>query len=103
MAAQFSVSIPFISNLLRRKRLTGSVAALPHRSGPAPVLGPVQLQQLDGLLRQQPDATLDELRQQLAAQGGPAVSRATVGRAVVGLDWRRKKRVFTPPSATLSA
>ena len=74
VAGQFRVSIPFISQLLRGKPTTGLVAALPHRSGPAPLLGPVALQQLTELLHQ---------------QGGPAVSRPTLGRAVVGLHWRR--------------
>ena len=58
--------------------------------------------ELVACLRQQPDATLDELRVWVAALGGPAVSPATMGRAVQALDWRRKKRASTPPSATPS-
>jgi len=41
---------------------------------------------LAACLRQQPDATLDELRVWVAALGGPAVSPATMGRAVQALE-----------------
>lgn len=102
VAAQFSVSVSFISKLLRRQRTSGSPQALPHRGGPAPVLGEAARRQLTACLRQQPDATLAELGQALVAVGGPAVRRATLGRAVAGLDWRRKKRVSMLPSATAS-
>ena len=53
-------------------------------------------------LRQQPDATLDALRVWVAALGGPAVSVATMGRAVQAVGWRQKKRAPTPPGATPS-
>ncbi len=100
VAAQFSVSVSFVEKLLHRQRTAGSVAALPPRSGPAPVVDAAAQLGLVACLRQQPDATLDELRVWLAALGGPAVSRATLGRAVQALDWRRKKRASTPPNAT---
>ena len=100
VAAQFSVSVSFVAKLERRQRTNGNVAALPGGRGPAPGLGAAALVQLGDCLRQTPDATLDELRAWLAALGGPAVSRSALGRAVQGLDWRRKKRASTPPSAT---
>ena len=79
------------------------MAALPHRSGPAPLLDAAARAELVACLRQQPGATLDELRVWVAALGGPAVSPATMGRAVQAVDWRRKKRASTPPSATPNA
>ena len=100
VAARFCVSVSFVEKL--RQRASGSVAALPHRNGPAPLLDAAARAELGACLRQQPDATLDELRVWLAALGGPAVSVATVGRAVQALDWRRKKRASTPPNATPS-
>ncbi len=39
----------------------------------------------------QPDATLDELRQQLAAVGGPVLCRTACWNAVQALGWDRKK------------
>ena len=100
VAAQFSVSVSFVAKLLRHQRQSGSLVALPHRSRPAPSLDASARTDLAACLRQQPDATLDELRVWVAALGGPAVSPATMGRAVQALDWRRKKRASTPPSAT---
>lgn len=102
VAARFGVSASFVHKLAQRQRTRGSVVALPHRGGPAPLLTEAARHQLLACLRQQPDATLDELRVWLAAVGGPAVSRATLGRAVQRLDWRRKKNTCTPPSATPS-
>ena len=100
VAGQFSVSISFVAKLLRRHRTSGSAAALPPGCGPAPGVDAAARDQLTACLRQTPDATLDELRTWLAALGGPAVSRSALGRAVHGLDWRRKKRASTPPNAT---
>ncbi len=100
VAAQFSVSESFVHKLRRRQRTSGSLVALPQRSGPAPCLDAAARVQVAACLRQEPDATLDELCVWLAAIGGPAVSQTTLWRAVQALDWRRKKRAFTPPSAT---
>ena len=37
VAARFYVSVSFVEKLRQRQRTTDSVAALPHRSGPAPL------------------------------------------------------------------
>ena len=102
VAAQFSVSVSFVEKLLQRQRTSGSLALLPLRGGPAPCLDASSRADVVACLRQQPDATLDELRVWMAALGGPAVSVATMGRAVQAVGWRRKKRASTPPSATPS-
>ena len=99
VAAQFSVSVSLVAKLLQRQRISGSLAALPRRSGPTSRLDAPTRVQLGACVRQQLGATLDELCVWLAAVGGPSVSRATLGRAVQVLDWRRKKRASTPPSA----
>ena len=103
VAAPFSVSVSFVAKLLQCQRASGSLAALPHRSGPVPCLDASARAEVVACLRQQPDATLDELRVWVAVLGGPTVSPATMGRAVQALDWRRKKRASTPPSATPTA
>ena len=103
VAAQFSVSVSFVEKLLQRQRTRGSLAPLPLRGGPAPCLDASSRAGVVACLRQQPDATLDELRVWVAALGGPAVSVATMGRAVQAVGWRRKKRASTPPSATPTA
>ena len=100
VAARFSVSLSFVNKLRQRQRTSGTVALLPHRGGPAPLLDAVARAQLAACVAAQPDATLDELRVHLAAHGGPAVGRTTGWQALQALDLRRKERVFTPPSAT---
>ena len=102
VAAQFSVSVSFVEKLLQRQRTRGSLASLPLRGGPEPSLDASNRADVVACLRQQPDATLDELCVWVAALGGPAVSPATMGRAVQALDWRRKKSASTPLSATPS-
>ena len=102
VAAQFSVSVSFVEKLLQRQRTSGSLAPLPLRGGPAPCLDASSRADVVACLRQQPDATLDELRVWMAALGGSAVSVSTMGRAVQAVGWRRKKRASTPPSATPS-
>ena len=102
VAAQFRVSVSFIYKLRRRQRTSGSLAALPHRGGPAPLLDAAARVQLAACVARQPDATLAELRAQLAAEGGPAVGQTTAWKTLQALDLRRKKRVSTLPSATLN-
>ena len=41
VATQFSVSVSFVEKLLHRHRTSGSLVALPPRSGPAPLLDAV--------------------------------------------------------------
>ena len=103
VATRFAVSVSFVNQLLKRQRTSGSVAALPRRGGPAPRLQEVDRQRLAACVAAHPDATLAELSQQLVAAGSPAVGQTVLWQTLKALDWRRKKRVCTPPSATPSA
>ena len=99
VAARFCVSASFIEKL--RQWAGGSVAVRPHRRGPVPLLGAAARAELGACLRQQPDATLDELCGWVAALGGPAVRVATMGR---GRRWTgSEKKASTPPGVTPSA
>ena len=103
VANRFSVSVSFVEKLLKRQRRSGSLAALPRRGGPAPRLTEADCQRLSACVAARPDATLEELRQQLAAAGGPTVGRTLVWQTLQALNWRRKKNSCTPPSETPSA
>lgn len=103
VASRFAVSTSFVEKLLQRQRRTGSLAALPHRGGPAPRLQEADRQRLMACVAAQPDATLAELNQQLVAAGSPAVGQTVLWQTLQALDLRRKKRVCMRPSATLSA
>ena len=65
VAARFHVSIWFGQKVQQRPHVRGpgaAGAALPPRGGPAPLLNQAAELLLVACLRQQPDATLDELR-----------------------------------------
>ena len=102
VAARFCVSLSFANKLLRRQRTSGSVAELPRHPGPAPRLDAAGDQRLLACLKAQPDATLAEIGQALAAAGGPSLQRTAVWEAVERLGWGRKKKASTPQNATPS-
>jgi transposase len=89
IARRFVVSLSFVVRLLQIHRRTGSIAPKPHRGGHPPALGPEELERLRELVRQQPDATLEELRQRL----GVPCSTAAICRALDKLALPRKKKV----------
>src|SRR5215831_18058332 len=89
IARRFRVSISFVTRLLRLHRTTGSVRPRPHGGGNPAMLGPEDLERLRELIRQQPDATLEECRQRL----GLSCSLMTISRALRKLGLPRKKKV----------
>jgi transposase len=90
IARRFRVSVSFISRLLGLRRQTGSLAPRPHGGGRRPALDAPGLGRLRQLVREQPDATLDELAQRL----GRGCSRMAVWRALRRLKITRKKKVL---------
>jgi transposase len=89
IAERFLVSISFVTRLLQLHRTTGSVRPRPHGGGHPAVLTPEDLQRLRGLIRDRPDATLEECRRHL----GSSCSLATISRALSRLGLPRKKKV----------
>jgi transposase len=89
IAGRFLVSVSFITRLLQLYRSTGSLEPRPHGGGNPAVLGPEELEQLRELVRQQPDARLDELRQRL----GVSCSLMTISRALRKLGLPRQKKI----------
>jgi len=89
IARRFLVSLSFVTRLLHLYRSTGSLQPRPHGGGNPAKLGPRDLERLRELVRQQPDATLEELRQRL----GVSCSMMTIARALRKLGLPRKKKV----------
>jgi transposase len=96
VARVFGVTRKCLSALLRRRRQTGSVAPSPHGGGQAAVYVGARLAELQRLVRQQPDATLEELREQTGAD----CSVVTVHNTLKRLGLRFKKKRSTPVSKT---
>src|SRR3954470_6438272 len=89
IARRFLVSVSFVTRLLRLHRSTGSLEPKPHGGGNPAALGPEDLERLRELVRKQPDATLEELRQRL----GGSCSLMTISRALCKLGLPRKKKI----------
>src|SRR4051794_9915250 len=89
IARRFLVSVSFVTRLLRTHRDTGALEPKPHGGGNPAVLTPGDLERLRDLIRQQPDATLEECRQQL----GLSCSTMTISRALRQSGLPRKKKI----------
>jgi transposase len=89
IAERFLVSASFVTRLLQLHRSTGSVEPRPHGGGHPAVLTPEDFERLRELIRDRPDATLEECRDHL----GPSCSLATISRALSKLGLPRKKKI----------
>ena len=88
VATKYSVSESWVRRLKQRRRQTGEITARPSVHGPKPSWD-AYADQLREAIRQTPDATLNELRQQLRL----TVALSTLWRAVAALGWSVKKRL----------
>jgi transposase len=89
IADRFLVSVSFVTRLLQLHRATGSVGPRPHGGGNPAALTPEDLQRLRELIRDRPDATLEECRRHL----GSSCSLATISRALSQLGLPRKRKI----------
>lgn len=99
VAALFGVSRAFLEQLLRRRRTTGDIAPRPHAGGRQPRCDAAALALVRQFVREQPDATLEELRAQLHHRRGLRLSVATMCRVLQRLGLPRKKSPSMPPNA----
>lgn len=90
IAERFLVNVSTVVRLLKRRRQTGSADPKPHAGGRQPALGPDDTKRLRELIRKQPDATLEELRERL----GVDCSVMAISRALKKLRITRKKKVL---------
>lgn len=90
IAERFFVNVSTIVRLMKQHRQTGSAEPNPHGGGRPAALDAELLERLTTLVREQPDATLGELRQRL----GISCSVAAISRALKKLKFTRKKKVL---------
>ena len=69
LAARFCVNVSTITRLLQLRRQTGSSDPGPHGGGTTPTLDQEGPERLRALVREDPDATLEALRQRLGVDG----------------------------------
>jgi transposase len=96
IAATFGVSQSFLYKLLRQRCATGEIAPLPHGGGATAKLDEEELLALADLVAEQPDATLEELRQRLQRRQKVAVSLSTIWRGLEQMELTLKKRPAGP-------
>ena len=95
VAAKYTVSPAWVRRLVQRQKATGSIA--PGRPSPGrPVALAPHDARLRELVRDDPDATLAELRQRL----GLAVSPSTLAAYLRRINLSFKKKSSGPPSRT---
>jgi transposase len=89
VARRFGVSLSFVTRLIQRRREAGTIAPKPHGGGRQPALDSPQRVRLARLISEQPDATLEELKE----RGGFSCTLTTLWRTL-----RRFKLTFKEKS-----
>ena len=100
LAKRFGVSVPWAWKISRQRRRTGQMERVEQRHGPQSRITAEVQATLQGLLRQQPDATLVELQQRLWERERIQVSLQHLWRVLQGMGLRRKKSRSTPKNKT---
>ena len=96
VAARFAVSVSWVRKLLRQRRATGSIDPRPHGGGHAPAFDAEAAARLRRAVRDDSDATLEEL----GRAAGVACSPSAVYRALGRLGITREKSRGGRPSRT---
>ena len=97
LAKQFRVALSFIEKLLKQHRETGSIAPKVRTEQTPTKLNREQLTVLEQIVEANNDATLEELRYQLAQKTGVLIGRSTVDRMLTKLNLTIKKNHYLPP------
>lgn len=92
IAEIFQVHESYIYRLLRCRKTRGHLAPLPHGGGAQPILKKAELKVLTALVQEQPDATLEEFRDQLKKRAKVTASLPTVCRHLQKLRLPSKKK-----------
>src|SRR5262245_45136901 len=88
LAERFAVDPSTIARLLKLRRQTDSAAPRPHGGGKPPTLDSDALERLRQLVREDPDATLEQYRQRLGVRGSIMI----IWRGLKRLGITRKKK-----------
>jgi transposase len=100
LAPRFKVSARFVGELIIRFRRTGSYAPKPHGGGNPPCIHPSQHENIVDLVKQYPDATLQELCHYFNTKCHITPSKSSMQRTLDQLQLTRKKRHSTQPNVT---
>lgn len=94
LAQRFQVAKSFIQKLLKQYRETGDISPKTQGGSPPTKLQKEHLVTLIEIIESNNDATLEELCELLQEKSGIKVSRATMGRITLQLNYSVKKKLF---------
>ena len=94
LAQRFGVSRDWVKKLVRRKRETGSIAPKDTKRGRKPAIDGADLKRLEEAVENQPDATLEQLRDAVGVECSIVAVHNTLSR----LGFRRLKKRYAPAS-----
>jgi transposase len=100
LAQRFKVSARFVWELIPRFRQTESYAPKPHGGGNPACINPSHYELIADLVKQYPDATLQELCAYFQEKCHITPSKSSMQRVLDKLQLTRKKRHSTPQSVT---
>jgi transposase len=100
VAARFQVSVSSVRRFVRQWRQTGHLTPAPSGGGQPQKLGGEAQQWLLDVANNQVDVSQDELRQEVKAHTGMAVSQPTICRILQRAGITRKKRRNARPNRT---
>lgn len=98
LAVRFRVSLFFIIKLLGQRRRGEGLEVKPRGRNRKPLLTTEMEQFIESQLGKQNDLTLAELCERVASEFAVRVSAPTMCRALQRMNYKRKKRHFTPAS-----
>ena len=92
IAERYNVSLGMVKKLLQQRRDTGDIGPRHYNSGAKPKITPKYQQQLKRLVRDQPDMTLEELRDALGISCTPQAIHYALER--IGLALKKRRSVL---------
>lgn len=92
IAERYNVSLGMVKKLLQQRRRTGDIAPRHHFSGAKPKITAKHERQLERLVRDHPDMTLEELREAVGLPVTPQAIHYALER--LGLPLKKRRSVL---------
>lgn len=100
LAAVFGVSLGYVEKIFRQRAQSGQMERVRHRPGPKSRVNDEVKLRMQELIAAQADLTVEELREQIAADTGVGMSWSLVRQWIGRLGLRLKKSRSTPANGT---
>ena len=98
IARRFQVTTRWIQKLRQQSELEGTITPRPQNQGRKPAFRGDDLEQLDGFVKENPDSTLEEIKEHFSAKVNCSV--VAIHNALKRLGWRYKKKRYEQVSRT---